>query len=194
MTPFELLILSIWLSMDVFAISISNWLTYLWLNLKKKILITIVFWIFHFLMLYFWFIAWDLVIQFISKFDHWIALWLLLYVWWEMIFDFIKDYKEYKKEKWEKVQKKIEFTTKTLFLQWLAVSVDAIAVWLSLSTTNIHILSAASCVWIVSMLFCMFWFFIWKKLWSILKHWAQLLWWIILIWIWIKIFLEHMII
>lgn len=193
MTFFELVILSVWLSMDVFAVSMSNGLSYTGLDLKKKAVIILVFWLFHFWMLSLWFLAGDLVIQFIARFDHRIALILLLYVWWEMIIDFVKDYKEYKISKWNIQKKDNKFTIKDLFLQALAVSIDAIAVWLSLSTTNINILSAATCVGLVSIAFCILWFFIGKKFWLILKHWSQLLWGLILIWIWVKIFLEHMI-
>lgn len=193
MTFFELVILSVWLSMDVFAVSMSNGLSYTGLDLKKKAVIILVFWLFHFWMLSLWFLAGDLVIQFIARFDHRLALILLLYVWWEMIIDFVKDYKEYKISKWNIQKKDNKFTIKDLFLQALAVSIDAIAVWLSLSATNINILSAATCVGLVSIAFCILWFFIGKKFWLILKHWSQLLWGLILIWIWVKIFLEHMI-
>lgn len=193
MTFFELVILSVWLSMDVFAVSMSNGLSYTGLDLKKKAVIILVFWLFHFWMLSLWFLAGDLVIQFISRFDHRLALILLLYVWWEMIIDFVKDYKEYKISKWNIQKKDNKFTIKDLFLQALAVSIDAIAVWLSLSAMSLNIRSAATCVGLISIVFCILWFWIWKKFWIILKHRSQLLWGLILIWIWVKIFLEHMI-
>ncbi len=193
MTFFELVILSVWLSMDVFAVSMSNGLSYTGLDLKKKAVIILVFWLFHFWMLSLWFLAGDLVIQFIARFDHRLALILLLYVWWEMIIDFVKDYKEYKISKWNIQKKDNKFTIKDLFLQALAVSIDAIAVWLSLSAMSLNIRSAATCVGLISIVFCILWFWIWKKFWIILKHRSQLLWWLILIWIWVKIFLEHMI-
>lgn len=192
MTLIELILLSIWLSMDVFAVCMSDSMSYTWFSKNEKLKTTLTFWFFHFAMLTIGFFVWNFFMHYISKYDHRIALILLLYVWWEMTFDFIKEYREYKKNKWKTQIQKKEFSTKTLLIQWLAVSIDAIAVWLSLSAINVNIWTSAICVYVISMIFCILWFFLWKKLWLILKHRSQLIWGLILIWIWIKIFLEHM--
>lgn len=193
MSIVEILILAVWLSMDVFAVCMSNGLVYKWLTFMKKSIMVITFWLFHFWMPLIWYFAWWTFMHLISKYDHWVALWLLLFVWWEMIIDFIKGYKQYKKNKWKTELSDKDFTIRTLILQWFAVSVDAIAVWLSFSAMNIWIWTVSVIIALVSMVFCVLWFRIGKKFGLILKHRSQLFGWLVLIWIWIKVFLEHMI-
>lgn len=190
MNIIDIVLLSVWLSMDAFAVCITDGLVYKNLNLKNKFIIILVFGIFHFIMPLLWFYTWNYLIHFISKFDHWIALILLLYVWWEMIFDFAKDVKQRKKEE-KNIMKLKDFTSKTLFFQSIAVSIDAIAVWLSFSIIDFNIWNASILIALVCMLFCSLWFFIWKKFWIFFKHWSLLFWWLILVWIWVKIFIEH---
>lgn len=190
MSLIEIILLSIWLSMDAFAVCLSNGLVYKWFSRKNIITSVLTFWLFHFWMIIIWFFIGNLFIHFISNIDHRIALILLIYVWWWMIFDFIKSYKN-KDTKYKNTSK--TFNTKTLLLQSLAVSVDAIAVWLSFSALNgIKIRENCIIISITCIIFCLLWFLIGKKFWKILKHRSLLLWWTILIWIWIKVFLEHM--
>ena len=137
MSIVEILLLAVWLSMDVFAVCMSNGLVYRGLTFMKKLIMVITFWIFHFWMPIIWYFAWGTFMHLISKYDHWVVLWLLLFVWWEMVVDFVKSYKQYKKDKWNRELSDKDFTIKTLILQWFAVSVDAIAVGLSFSALNL---------------------------------------------------------
>ena len=176
--------------MDVFSVSISNSLTYKDITKRKILIVAIVFATFHGIMPIVGYFLWSLFMSLISSIDHWVAFALLAYVGWEMIVDFIKTRKNKSINQAENI-----LDSKTIFIQWLAVSIDAIAVWLSFSTLDdINIRFASWVIAVFCILFSLWWFLIWKKIWLIFKDYAQLIWWLILIWIGIKILLEHLLV
>ena len=189
MSLIELSLLAIGLSMDVFSVCISNSLNYKNITIRKVFVIALVFSVFHGMMPIIWYFLWSLFMSFISAIDHRVAFGLLVYVGWEMIFDYFKQ----KKEKSEKQQSWDSLTIKTVLIQAFAISIDAVVVWLSFSAMDdINIWYSAMIIAVFCMIFSLWWFFVWKKLGLLFKDYAQLLGWVILVWIWMKILLEHL--
>ena len=115
----------------------------------------------------------------ISKLDHYIALILLGYIGLNMIIDAIKEMKQ-KEEPSENI-----YNIKTLFLQSIATSIDALAVGISFAALKTNILSAAT------LICCLIGSFIGKKFGHLLKEKAKIFGGVILIFIGLKIFIEH---
>ena len=159
METLTLFLIALGLSMDAFAVSVSNGLCFKNFKKSQAFISSISFGIFQGLMPTIGFFAGTLFFDVISKLDHWIALILLGYIGTNMIIDSIKELKL--KNAISEDSK--EYTLKTLFLQSIATSIDALAVGISFAALNINIRTAALFICIVTFVCCIIGSLIGKK-------------------------------
>lgn len=181
------ILLGIGLSMDAACVSMTNGLREPNLKIKKVLLISIFFGLFQGLMPLIGYFCGHALIKYISKFIPWISLFILGFLGGKIIFDLIKN----KNQEDEIDTKSLELTIKTLFIQAIATSIDALSVGLTFSDYSIKMAIIASLIIsITTFLICIPSCYIGKKFSTILENKAQLLGAIILICIGIWIFLN----
>jgi len=188
METFTLFLIALGLSMDAFAVSVSNGLYYKNFTKKQYILSSLTFGIFQGLMPTIGFFAGTLFFDMISKLDHYIALILLSYIGSNMIIDAIK---EMKQKNAVSNNCSTDYNLKTLLLQAIATSIDALAVGISFAALNINILTASSFICVITFICCLIGSLIGKKFGHLLQEKARIFGGIILIIIGLKIFIEH---
>lgn len=173
------------LSMDAFAVSVSNGLCYKNFKKREALFSSLSFGIFQGLMPTIGYFLGSLFFNTISKLDHWIALILLGYIGLNMIIDAIKEMKQ-KEEHSENI-----YNIKTLFLQSIATSIDALAVGISFAALKTNIISAATLICLITFVCCIIGSVIGKNFGHLLKEKAKIFGGIILIFIGLKIFIAH---
>lgn len=181
-------LIALGLSMDAFAVSVSNGLYYK--NFKKRecIYSSLTFGLFQGLMPLVGFIAGALFSDIVSALDHYIALILLGLIGGNMIHEAVEELKSGEID--TNTQK--EYTPKTLLLQAVATSIDALAVGVSFAVIKINIVFAVSLIAAITFLCCLFGTALGKKFGVLLKEKAKIFGGLILIIIGLKIFLEHL--
>jgi len=128
----SIILIAIGLSMDSFAVSVTNGLTIKDLNVKRILTISFSLAIFQALMpLIGWFSGIGIE-KYIKEFDHWIAFLLLSFIGIKMIYEGLK-----KKE----ILKDEELKILTLIGQSFATSIDAFAVGISFALLNLSIVT-----------------------------------------------------
>ena len=186
---FTLFLIALGLSMDAFAVSISNGLFYK--NFKKShmFLSSLTFGIFQGIMPVIGFFAGNMFFDLISSYDHWIAFILLSFIGTNMIIDAIKELKiERKNDLFKK-----DYSFKSMLLQGIATSVDALAVGISFAALKINILIASANICLVTFIVCLIGNYVGKKFGHLLEEKAKIFGGAILILIGLKILIEHMI-
>ncbi len=178
-----LIFIGLGLAMDALAISISNGISKKNFSIKDSIRQSFYFGGFQFIMPL---IGWGLgtnIRQYIEVFDHWIAFILLLIIGVNMIkecFDEdIQDYEVYYIDR------------KTIIIQAIATSIDALAIGISIAILNVNIIYASSIIGVIAFIFSFFGGIIGNSIGDILNKKAEIIGGIILIIIGIKILLEH---
>lgn len=181
---------SIGLSMDACAVSISNGMCYG--NIKKKQILTtaIAFGFFQAFMPILGYIIGSTFSETISFLDHWIALILLGFIGGKMVIEALKELKY--PEACLNVDKNLTF--KTLLLQAIATSIDALAVGIGFAVIKVDIISAALSIGLITFINSVIGSSLGKKFGEMFKQKAEILGGLILIIIGIKIFIEHTII
>jgi len=181
-----LFFIAVGLSMDAFAVSVTNGLSYK--NFKKIhiLLSAFAYGLFQGLMPLIGFFLGSLFFDIIAQFDHWIALLLLCFIGFNMIRDAIKEIKHL-----ETVSEHLDFSYKTLLLQAIATSIDALTVGISFAAMKTNIYFSSFTIMLVTFCFCLIGGFLGKKFGSLLKEKAKVFGGVILILMGIKIFLEH---
>lgn len=188
MELFTLFLIALGLSMDAFAVSISNGMCFKNFKKTQAFVSSFTFGLFQGLMPLIGFFAGSLFFNTISKLDHWIALILLSYIGINLIIDAIKELKN-KNSIHENDLK--EYTIKTLFIQSVATSIDALAVGISFAALKINILTATLFIFGITFICCLIGSVIGKKFGHLLQEKAKIFGGIILIFIGLKIFIEH---
>ncbi|MBP3284179.1 MAG: manganese efflux pump [Clostridia bacterium] len=178
--------IAVGLSMDAFAVSITNGLYYKNFKKSQVLLSALTYGLFQGLMPLIGYFFGSLFFSVISRFDHWIALLLLGFIGFNMIADSIKEIKHP-----ETITNDSEFGCKTLFLQAIATSIDALTVGISFAAMNVNILFSVTVIALVTFSFCIVGGFLGKRFGSLLKEKAKVFGGVILILIGLKIFLEH---
>lgn len=179
-----MLLLALGLSMDAFAVSITNGMVYL--NYKKKdvVLAAITFGFFQGFMPVVGYFAGRQFSGLIQNLDHWIAFLLLGYIGGKMMWDALHEDDENESPK--------EFKTKDLVVQGIATSIDAMAVGISFALFEINILSVALLIGIITFVVCLIGAVLGKKIGQLIKGKALFAGGLILVAIGLKIFIEHM--
>ena len=188
MSSLDLLLISIALAMDAFAVAICKGLAMKKVNYKHCFIIALFFGGFQGLMPL---IGWAVGTTFASKIkmvDHWIAFILLAYIGGKMIFDAIKEWKEDDGI----IELDPPLDIKELLIFSIATSIDALACGVTFSfTENFKIIKAVLVIGITTFILSTAGVFIGNIFGSKYKAKAQLLGGIILVFLGVKILLEH---
>jgi len=182
-----LLFTSIGLSMDACAVSISNGMCFG--NIQKKQILTtaLAFGFFQAFMPILGYIVGSAFSQTISFLDHWIALILLGFIGGKMIIDAINELRYP-----EACLTSCKYLTpKTLILQAIATSIDALAVGIGFAVMKVDIFSAAISIGVITFISSIIGSNLGKKFGELFKQKAEMLGGAILIIIGLKIFIEH---
>ncbi len=178
---------SIGLSMDACAVSISNGMCYTNIRKKQILLTAIAFGFFQAFMPVIGYIVGQTFSDLISSLDHWIALILLGFIGGKMLIEAIKELKY--PEACATSSKTLNF--KTLIIQAIATSIDALAVGISFAVMKVDIISAAIYIGITTFATSIAGSNLGMKFGEKFKQKAEIFGGIILIFIGVKIFIEH---
>ncbi|MCM1055839.1 MAG: manganese efflux pump MntP family protein [Bacteroides sp.] len=190
----ELLLLSVGLAMDAFAVSIGNGLAMKKNDPKAALAIALSFGLFQALMPtagYFLGSAFETVI---SRFDHYIALVFLGFIGGKMIFDGIKELRESKsgKEDGNGGEKPFKLSFGELMIQSVATSIDALIVGVSFAALpNVSIWTAVLLIGLITFTISLVGVFSGKKFGQLLGSRAEIFGGLILVGIGLKVFIEH---
>lgn len=179
----EMFLIGVGLSMDAFAVSVTNGLCCTNLKRAKMLCIAVCFGVFQGLMPTAGFFLGKAFERYIMAADHWIALALLGYIGGKMVFDALTEKPE---------DKEYRLTAKLLLMQGVATSIDALAVGVSFAALpDVRILPAALLIMGVTFALSLIGTGFGAKIGQKLGSHAQLAGGLILIGIGVKIFVEH---
>ncbi|WP_313346450.1 manganese efflux pump MntP family protein [Sedimentibacter sp.] len=187
MNAITLFLTSIGLSMDACAVSISNGMCYSKYNRKDILSTAFAFGFFQAIMPLLGFLAGSLFSEAILFLDHWIALILLSLIGGKMIAEAIKELKY--PEACLTGDKSL--TLKTLLLQAIATSIDALAIGIGFAVMKVNILSAVLSIGVITFINSLIGAHLGKRFGEMFKQKAEILGGVILIFIGVKIFIEH---
>lgn len=173
------------LAMDAFAVSVTNGMCYRMNTAKNALSSGLAFGLFQGLMPLIGYFAGHTFSGAIERFDHWIALLLLSLIGGKMIYEAIRDGK-----KPENCPTRA-FSVKTLTLQAVATSIDALAVGVSLGVMQVDIFLSVGIIAAITFLCSFTGVLIGKRFGGWLQDKAEILGGVILILIGANIFLEH---
>lgn len=179
----ELLLIALGLSMDAFAVAVTDGLCNKDMKKRWIFIIALVFGIFQGVMPTAGYFLGQTFAGHIQKYDHVIALILLTIIGGKMLIEAVD-----KKEEECKVS---GIALPMLLLQGVATSIDALAVGISFSVLNINIFHAAVFITSVTFICSIIGVFIGMKFGAIFNKKAQIAGGLILIGIGVKIFIEH---
>ena len=185
MGAIEILLISIGLAMDAFAVSVCKGLAMKKMNWKKAAIIGLYFGIFQAVMPVIGYFLGTTFERFITNVDHWIAFILLSIIGGKMLIDGIKA--EDDEETGE-----FKLDLKELFLLAIATSIDALAVGITFAFLNYPIVECMSIIGCTTFIISFIGVYIGKIFGSKYEHKAEIAGGIILIVIGLKILLEHL--
>jgi len=194
MSFISLVLIAFGLSMDAFAVSITNGIVVKHIRLKDALRIGAFFGFFQALMPL---TGWALGINFksyIVAVDHWIAFILLGFIGIRMIISTLKEEKEQEdSEDISEDEKESEnpLSFKVLLLLSIATSIDALAVGISFAFLNVKILSSALVIGLITFLLSSIGVLIGKKFGDLFQKKAEIIGGAILTLIGLKILIEH---
>ncbi len=180
----SIIIIAIGLSIDSFAVSVSNGFSKHKLKLEQNLLIALSFTTFQALMPL---LGWLLGKSFadnIKAADHWIAFILLSFIGAKMI------YESFQKDKNVNSSKSLNILT--VIVQSVATSIDALIIGISFAFIKVNITVSIIIIAVVTFIFSVSGFFIGKKFGKKYSKKAEIIGGIILILIGIKILIEHL--
>jgi len=143
----EMILTAIVLSMDAFAVAISQGLGMKKINMKYTGMLALLFGGFQAGMPLIGWVLGSQFQQYIEKVDHWIAFGLLSFLGIKMIYETLNE----KQENAEEVSKD-DFSIKQLLVMALATSVDALAVGIMFAIIKVEIVKAVSIIGICTFL------------------------------------------
>ena len=179
----SILLISISLSMDSFAVAIANGVTQYKVSISKSFQIALSFAVFQALLPFLGWLAGQSVENLIKEIDHWVAFILLLIIGVKMIYDGIKHA--------EATEPK-ELKLKIIIAQSIATSIDAFAIGISLAILNEAILIPIIAIGATTFLFSFMGVQLGKMIGNKIGKSVGIVGGIILIGIGTKILIEHM--
>jgi putative Mn2+ efflux pump MntP len=182
-----LVLLAFGLSADAFAVAVTNGICDNHVTKRDTLTTALTFGFFQALMPILGFFLGTSFSDFVHRFQHWIAIFLLGAIGLNMINEAIKDWSEPA----DTCPLTDVFTPKNLILQGIATSIDALAAGVSLAVLEINIVSSALLIGIITFCFCAFGVYIGNKFGSLLGQKARLVGGLIIIAIGLKIFIEN---
>lgn len=150
MDSITLFVLALGLSMDAFAVSISNSMCFSGLRRNEAALTSLSFGVFQGLMPVAGYFAGRAFADVVSAFDHWIAFALLGFIGGKMIWDAVKELRAP-----EACPVGRAFSYKLMVVQAFATSIDALAVGVSFAALDVNIAAAASFIACVTFVCCL---------------------------------------
>ena len=180
-----ILLISIGLAMDAFAVSLANGMTIRNRRVATGLIFAGSFGAFQAFMPVLGWLAGLSIIELISGFDHWLAFGLLIFIGGRMIYTAKATSGEAKETK---------LTVSTLLLLSVATSIDALAVGLSFSLLRVSITAPVMVIGAVTFVLSLAGFNFGNKLESFFSRKVKVIGGIVLIGIGIKILLEHLLI
>lgn len=190
----EILFTAFGLSMDAFAISITNGATLKDLKTNTALKISGTFGLFQAGMpLLGWLIGINFE-KYVTRFDHWIVFGVLSFIGAKMIYEARKENNngDNNGKCLPEEAKKEALTNITLFVLAVATSLDALSVGISFAFIGVPILKSIILIGVVTFVVCLAGVEIGKKCLLIFKNHAELFGGIILMLIGLKILLEHL--
>ena len=178
----EVLLISVGVAMDAFAVSICKGLSIKELKLKKMIIIGLYFGIFQAVMPTIGFFLGKSFESFVQSIDHWIAFILLTFIGINMIKEALG--------KKEEVNDDIGF--KTMIILAIATSIDALAVGITFAFLKANILLSVIIIGVITFVISILGCLIGSKFGNKFEQKAKFLGGIILIGIGTKILIEHL--
>lgn len=183
MGTIEILLISVGLAMDVFAVSVCKGLSMKKMNWKKAIIIGLYFGIFQASMPVLGYFLGTTFEQFITNIDHWIAFVLLSAIGGNMI-------KESFDQESENCNDNVD--VKTMVILAIATSIDALAVGITFACLRINIVLPVISIGIITFILSVIGVKIGNKFGDKYENKAEFIGGLILILLGIKILLEHL--
>lgn len=195
----QMFLLGLGLSMDAFAVSISNGLTMKKVVLKKAVLIAVTFGVFQAIMPLLGYLLGSSFASFVEQCDHYIALIFLGFIGGKMVLEGARDLAKGKKtdNSVESVKASEDKTLSFggLIFQAIATSIDALVVGVSFVAMKMdfsQMLIGIGIIGAITFALCLIGVFMGKKFGELLGSRAEIIGGIILISIGLKVFIEHM--
>ena len=179
----ELLLLSVGLAMDAFAVSVCKGISMKKMNWKKAIIIGLYFGGFQALMPTIGYFLGAAFQSLITSIDHWIAFILLGIIGGGMIKESFGDDEENRND---------DVSFKTMILLAIATSIDALAIGITFAFLNVNLVSAISLIGIITFILSVFGTKIGNRFGDKYEKKAEFLGGVILVLLGIKILLEHL--
>lgn len=186
MTVFTLFLLAVGLSMDAFAVSVSNSMCRKGLDRRTALVTSLSFGLFQGMMPVIGYLAGRAFASAVSAIDHWIAFVLLGYIGGKMIADAVREWNA------EEESCPAALTMGVILTQAVATSIDALAVGVSFAALDINIVTAASFIACVTFVCCVVGHAVGERFGRLLGRWAQVFGGVILVGIGLKILIEHL--
>ncbi len=180
----SIIIISIGLSMDSFAVSVSNGISFQKLSISKMIIIASSLAFSQAAMPLLGWLSGNILVDYIRGIDHWIAFILLSFIGGKMIYESLT--KEDLKSKAETL------SFPMLIQQSIATSIDAFAVGISFALLDVEIIESILIIGIITFIFSITGLYIGKSIGERLKSKSEIFGGIILIGIGSKILIEHL--
>lgn len=183
MEIYEILLISIGLAMDAFAVSICKGLSMKKMNWKNAVIIALYFGVFQALMPLIGYFLGMTFESIVTTFDHWVAFALLTLIGGGMIKESFDDEDEKKNDR-------VDF--KTMVVLAIATSIDALAVGITFAFFDVNIVLAVSIIGIITFIISVLGVKIGNRFGDKYQNKAQLMGGIILVLLGFKILLEHL--
>ena len=192
----ELFVIAVGLSMDAFAVSITNGVTADHFTKQKAVLAAACFGAFQFVMPLIGWLLGTGAYSLISSFDHWIAFVLLAFIGGRMVLEAVREIRHPEQEKGGTV-----LDGKMILMQGIATSIDALAVGISFaalaisvrfSLLTVNIWSSCLLIGAVAFVLSLTGGLLGRKIGGFFQNKAGIIGGVILILIGVKILLEHL--
>lgn len=196
----SIILIAVGLSMDAFAVSVTNGIIITDLKIGHGLKVGLYFGVFQALMPIAGWLAGSQFKDYITSIDHWIAFGLLAFIGGKMIWEAA----QIEDEEAETVEGMCEVAVSNqgtvcenplrmgrLIVLAVATSIDALAVGISFAFLRVSIIWAASIIGLITFAICFAGVYIGNKFGGLLKKKAEIVGGLILIGIGLKIFLEH---
>lgn len=179
----EIVLISIGLAMDAFAVSICKGLSMKKMSWKKALIVALYFGIFQGVMPVIGYLLGTSFESLVTKIDHWIAFGLLLLIGINML-------KEAFGNEAESCNDNVDF--KTMVVLAIATSIDALAIGITFAFLQVNIIFASLMIGVITFVICIIGVKIGNKFGDKYERKAETVGGLILILMGIKILLEHL--
>lgn len=179
----EIILISIGLAMDAFAVSICKGLSMKKMNWKNAMIIAFYFGVFQAIMPAIGYFLGTTFESFVTAVDHWIAFILLSFIGGNMIKESFNSEDEDKNDR-------VDF--KTMIVLAIATSIDALAVGITFAFFDVNVIVAVSIIGVITFFISLLGVKVGNKFGDKYQNKAELMGGILLVLLGIKILVEHL--